>query len=238
MFKTPQRRLTLPVRLTCSSGDQSGRSPLSPKSVQSFITWSVHFDERVIDQRASPALSRTVPRDFCPGDRVVVHNVRGSSMPATVIRTGDKPRSYLVEFDNGTRSVRNRIFVTPLPRSPPLSVGSRSPPPMTTTTSPPPRPQGTPPVPHPVNSTPSPSPPLGREPLPRRPLPQPASVLLPAPEPSSSTPALPTPPAARLLPLSSVPPVRPSAPASRPPAPAITTRAGRPVRPRWKLWDR
>jgi hypothetical protein len=55
-------------------------------------------------------------RDFEPGTNVLVHNVRGQSVPGVVIqRLAD--RSYLVEFPNGARSLRNRKFLTVLPRT-------------------------------------------------------------------------------------------------------------------------
>ncbi len=57
-----------------------------------------------------------VADDFVRNASVLVHNIRGKSIPATVVdQTG--PRTYLVEFENGACSVLNRKFLfTSLPR--------------------------------------------------------------------------------------------------------------------------
>jgi hypothetical protein len=53
---------------------------------------------------------------LAPGVRVLVHNVRGKSQEAPVVESTNTPRTYLVEFDNGARSIRNRRFLMLLPR--------------------------------------------------------------------------------------------------------------------------
>ncbi len=226
---------------------RSIRTPLHPQPRQSLVPWSVHFRERITDQRASREPARAPPpvRDFVPGESVLVHNVRGAKLPATIVQAGSEPRSYLVEFPSGTRSIRNRIFLTPLPRSPPRSVGNESPPTKTTTASPPattgpacPQAVTTDPAgPRLQSSTPSPSPLLvkvPRLPPPSRPL---VNEPLPAPVPSSNVPEPPTPPLVLPPPSSRRPRGRPSA-RERPPPPLVTTRAGRPIRLTWKLRDR
>jgi hypothetical protein len=66
------------------------------------------------------------------GDPVLVHNVRGKAQQGSVVQQTDAPRTYLVEFPNGTRSIRNRRFLTPLPRSQPPKSGRTSPTPTRT----------------------------------------------------------------------------------------------------------
>jgi hypothetical protein len=54
-------------------------------------------------------------RNFTQGQDVLVHNVRGQSVPATVVQRLSA-RTYLVEFHNGTRSLRHQKFLTSIPR--------------------------------------------------------------------------------------------------------------------------
>jgi hypothetical protein len=95
------------------------RTPLVPRTTRSDIKWERHLLERQQDQSTMKRyFDRTASRnarDFLDGDRVLVHNVRGHSVPGTIVCAMDD-RAYLVEFSNGSRSVRNRRFLTFLPR--------------------------------------------------------------------------------------------------------------------------
>ncbi len=241
------------------------RTPLHRHVIQNSSPWSVHFHERLIDQRAQSQSSavavKTSPPCFLPNDRVVVHNVRGSTVTGIVIREADEPRAYVVEFASGARSVRNRKFLTLLPRSPPPNAGKPSPTTSTTASpSPSPFPGRLPtplplPTPSPPSQTPPPSlprpsssprtslPPVTVWPgTPRRLLPTNSPLLVP--KPSLPVPGPPTLLAAPLPPPSSVQPSRSRPPTARPHSrlpPVLvprTTRAGRKVRPTWKLLDR
>jgi transposase InsO family protein len=98
---------------------RSVRTPLVPRGEQTTVEWSKHLIERQQDQKTMKSyFDRTasqVARGFVQGDKVLVHNVRGHSAPGTVVQATDN-RAYLVEFPNGSRSVRNRRFLTFLPR--------------------------------------------------------------------------------------------------------------------------
>ncbi len=102
---------------------RSVRTPLCPVSKQYTVPWSQHLRERETEQKTMKryydrTCSRTA-QDFPAGEHVLVHNVRGRSVPATVVEKRDT-RTYLVEFENGSRSVRNRKFLTFLPRHVPV----------------------------------------------------------------------------------------------------------------------
>ncbi len=95
------------------------RPPLHPRTVKSAMSWERHFQDRIRKQeRMRRYYDRTASQvvdDFVRNALVLVHNVCGKSVLATVVgQTG--PRTYLVEFENGARSVRNRKFLTSLPR--------------------------------------------------------------------------------------------------------------------------
>jgi hypothetical protein len=96
------------------------RTPLHPTTVQSEMKWEHHHAERTREQDIMKRFyDRTASRTadaFLPGDPVLVHNVRGKSV-AGIVASQTGPRTYMVEFGNGTRSVRNRKFLTSLPRS-------------------------------------------------------------------------------------------------------------------------
>jgi hypothetical protein len=98
---------------------RSVRTPLVPRAEPSDVKWEQHLIERQKDQSTMKYyFDRTASRvanDFFDGDGVLVHNVRGRSVPGTIVRAMDS-RAYLVEFSNGSRSVRNRRFLTFLPR--------------------------------------------------------------------------------------------------------------------------
>ncbi len=229
------------------------RTPLHRHVIQNVQPWSVHFHERLVDQRAQSQSTAvptpTSPPCFLPGDRVVVHNVRGSKVTAVVIREADEPRAYVVEFASGARSVRNRKFLTLLPRSLPPNAGKPSPTMTTTRPSPSPSPS--------LAQTPLLTPSPSRQSSNPKTLQQPATALPATPRPSQLTsspspvpkqsllvPRPPTPRSSPQPPPSSVRPSRnrPSAarPHSRPPPVPVpvTTRIGRAVRPTWKLLDR
>ncbi len=94
-------------------------TPLHPCTVKSTMSWERHFQDRIREQeRMRRYYDRTASQvvdDFVCNASVLVHNVCGKSFPATVVgQTG--PRTYLVEFENGARSVRNRKFLMSLPR--------------------------------------------------------------------------------------------------------------------------
>lgn len=93
-------------------------TPLAPHVEQSTVTWARHLLERQRDQNTMKHyFDRTalgVARDFGEGDKVLVHNVRGRSVPGTVVGATDG-RTYLVEFHNWSHSIRNRRFLTFLP---------------------------------------------------------------------------------------------------------------------------
>jgi transposase InsO family protein len=99
---------------------RSLRTPLTANGTQYTVAWRRHLSERENEQEAMKRYyDRTRSqwaRDFVCGEKVLVHNVRGKSVPAKVIYKRDE-RSYLVEFDNGSRSIRNRKFLTFLPRN-------------------------------------------------------------------------------------------------------------------------
>jgi hypothetical protein len=96
---------------------RSTRTPLAHTVRQVTLPWKKNFLERVEDQRATAVLAHLMqqPREFLPGDSILLHNVCG----ATVVSKASEPRAYIVEFMSGARSVRNRIFLTPIPRSQP-----------------------------------------------------------------------------------------------------------------------
>jgi transposase InsO family protein len=248
---------------------RSARTPLNPRPTATAVSWEKHFHERISDQRAQsqahPVLVNRSPPTFLIGDRVLVHNVRGNTLQGLVVGNATEPRSYVVEFPSGARSIRNRKFMTLLPRSVPPNAGRVS---QTTTTplqlpssspSPAPRPAPTDPQTTALQArpaTPAPSPPSSspRTWLPSvtasrgsQPLPTPTSSPLPVPRPSSPALGLPNNnPRTRLpKPPSSgradpnPPPRRrpPSRPLPFAPVP-VRTRVGRIVRQTWKLRDR
>jgi transposase InsO family protein len=96
------------------------RTPLTTTVRPSPISWKQHFEDRVGDQRRMKNAYDTPGKrehvDLFPGARVLVHNVRGKSQEAVVVHATSTPRTYLVEFSNGSRSIRNRRFLTLLPR--------------------------------------------------------------------------------------------------------------------------
>jgi transposase InsO family protein len=99
---------------------RSVRTPLQRTTEQSRFSWGRHLAERSREQNVMKrfydrAHTRTA-RDFTVGQHVLVHNVRGKSVPAVVVQRSDD-RTYLVEFPNGARSLRNRKFLTILSRS-------------------------------------------------------------------------------------------------------------------------
>jgi hypothetical protein len=104
------------------------RTPLHPVAAQNQVTWKRHFQDRVREQeRMKRYYDRTASqpaRGFKTKTPVLVHNVRGKALTAVVIsQTG--PQTYIVEFPNGARSVCNRNFLTPLPRSTHASTKTR-----------------------------------------------------------------------------------------------------------------
>jgi transposase InsO family protein len=207
---------------------RSPRTPLNPIATQSAVSWKTHFLERIADQRQSrEPKSVSIPRDFLPGDKVLVHNVRGSSQTAVVVSLASEPRAYIVEFPSGARSVRNRIFLTPIPRSLTRNAGNPSPTTTSTSTSLPARPE--PPSRPPLS--PKISTPLGSGQLPVRNAPGPANKRPNESEPSFNGPARPTPPSLSPSPLlDTVRPPRPTS--SLPPSTGpVYTRTGRLVRP-------
>jgi transposase InsO family protein len=231
---------------------RSVRTPLNPRVSASDASWQTHFHERIADQRAQAQATATPtsrsPPTFIPGDRVLVHNVRGHSLQGVVIHDAHEPRSYVVEFPSGARSVRNRKFLTLLPRSAPPNAGK--PCPTTMTPRPPspsqfPAPMPAPPTPLSPSSTPRTLPPSATVSRASQPLPTPTRSPSLAPRPSSPVleplrkyVALP-----RLQsngPSGPGPLPRPPPPSSPPPpAPApVQTRAGRVIRQTWKLRDR
>jgi transposase InsO family protein len=96
------------------------RTPLSKTVRPNPISWEQHFEDRVADQRRMKKSYDTPGKrehdDLFPGARVLVHNVRGKSQEAVVVEATATPRTYLVEFANGARSIRNCRFLTLLPR--------------------------------------------------------------------------------------------------------------------------
>jgi transposase InsO family protein len=99
---------------------RNARTPMGHAVRPSPVSWEQHFQDRVTDQRRMKTAYDTpgkIEHDaLFPGARVVVHNVRGKSQEASIIEATKDPRTYLVEFDNGARSIRNRRFLTLLPR--------------------------------------------------------------------------------------------------------------------------
>jgi transposase InsO family protein len=99
---------------------RSLRTPLQPQSNQSFVLWRDHHTERTSEQltmkaQYNPCATRTA-NDYQQGDRILVHNVCGITAQATVVEQTDR-RTYLVEYQNGSRSIRNRRFLTFIPSS-------------------------------------------------------------------------------------------------------------------------
>jgi hypothetical protein len=99
---------------------RSVQTPLVPRVEQSTVDWSKNLMERQQDQQRTMKsyFDRTasqVAQGFVEGDKVLVHNVQGSSAPGIVVRATDN-RAYQVEFPNRSRSVRNRRFLTFIPR--------------------------------------------------------------------------------------------------------------------------
>jgi hypothetical protein len=96
------------------------RTPLNRSVRPSPVTWEQHFNDRVADQRRMKSAYDTAGKiehdTLFPGARVLVHNVRGKSQEAVVVEATNTPRTYLVEFNNGARSIRNRRFISLLPR--------------------------------------------------------------------------------------------------------------------------
>jgi hypothetical protein len=99
---------------------RNARTPLNGSVRPSPVSWDQHFNDRVTDQRRMKTAYDTagkVEHDaLFPGARVLVHNVRGKSQEASIVEATNTPRTYLVEFSNGARSIRNRRFLTLLPR--------------------------------------------------------------------------------------------------------------------------
>jgi transposase InsO family protein len=109
---------------------RSVRTPLHPQAKQSNASWKQHFDERLSEQKTMKMYydraHTQLARDFASGEKVMVHNVKGHSVPGTVVQQRDT-RTYLVEFDNGSRSIRNRKFLTFLPRNDVVRQPARTP---------------------------------------------------------------------------------------------------------------
>jgi hypothetical protein len=115
----------------CSWGGRSALpSVKGTAGSQRPASWTSHFEERIADQHRMKTGYDTVGMrehvNMCLVDLVLVHNVRGKSQPGTVVQQLPTPRTYLVEFSNGARSICNRYFLTPLPRSPPSKAGKPS----------------------------------------------------------------------------------------------------------------
>ncbi len=106
-------------------------TPLQPQTRQAQVSWDRHRAERIADQeRMRVQYNKTATRtakDFSVGTNVLAHNVRGKAVRAIVVDGRDAPRSYLVEFPNGSRSYHNRKFLTSIPRQPQSSSGRTSP---------------------------------------------------------------------------------------------------------------
>jgi hypothetical protein len=96
------------------------RTPLHPVATKNTVSWEHHYRDRINEQeRMKRYYDRTASRandGFQQVESVLVHNVRGKSIPAAVVGQTSQ-QTYLVEFQNGARSVRNRKFLTHLPRS-------------------------------------------------------------------------------------------------------------------------
>ena len=91
------------------------RSPLTSPD-KSNASWQVHHAQR-LNNKAMMAQNHDVTAhqlagDFAPGDHVMVHKVRGKNVKASVISNAPEPRSYVVEFANGSQSVHNQKFLT------------------------------------------------------------------------------------------------------------------------------
>ncbi len=97
--------------------------PLCPTGAQFWVAWSRHLSERNADQAVMKhyydRTRSSTARGFLPGEQVLVHNVRVRSVPATIVELKDD-RTYLVEFENGSCSVRNRKFLMFMPRCVPV----------------------------------------------------------------------------------------------------------------------
>lgn len=100
---------------------RSVRTPLQEKAVKATVSWTTVCSERKQDQsRMKRSYDRTASKycsTFKQGDRVLVHNVKQRSVPATVIEQAPTPRAYTVRLDSGTATTRNRKFLTILPRA-------------------------------------------------------------------------------------------------------------------------
>ena len=99
---------------------QSVQTPLQMQPRKAAVSWEVIEAERMRDQtRMKQIYNQTATRvckPFEQGDRVLLHNVKGKNVTATILDRAVGPRAYNVRLDTGTNTTRNRKFLTPLPR--------------------------------------------------------------------------------------------------------------------------
>ena len=100
---------------------RSVRTPLQELAKKAVVSWTTVYQERKQDQsRMKHSYDRTASKpclSFKQGDRVLVHNVKGKSVTATVVEQATTPRAYTVRLDSGTSTTRNQKFLTVLPRT-------------------------------------------------------------------------------------------------------------------------